>query len=105
MGVINKLAELNEGIDLRIVSRDNHPELMDNFLTNNGRSIPKLIAYDQKNGEVVDTWGPRPSEATQMVNDYKEKHGSLDPEFKENLQVWYNKNKGVNISQDLAKLI
>ncbi|WP_084549597.1 thioredoxin family protein [Aquimarina spongiae] len=103
--VINKLAELNNGIDLKIVSRDNNDELMNNFLTNGGKSIPKLIAYDTQNKEVIDTWGPRPSIATQMVNDYKEKHGGLDPEFKQDLQVWYNKNKGVNIAQDLLQLL
>lgn len=103
--VINKLAELNEGIDLRIISRDDHDELMNNFLTNGGKSIPKLIAYDTYNKKVVNSWGPRPSIATKAVNDYKAKHGKLDPEFKQNLQVWYNKNKGVNIVEDLLKLL
>ncbi|WP_200831888.1 thioredoxin family protein [Aquimarina sp. AU474] len=103
--VINKLAELNEGIDLKIVSRDNHDELMSNFLTNGGKSIPKLIAYDSQNKKVINTWGPRPSVATKMVNDYKAQHGGLDPQFKEDLQIWYNKNKGVNVAEDLLKLI
>ncbi len=103
--VINKLAELNDGIDLKIVSRDKHDELMSNFLTNGGKAIPKLIAYDSHNKKVIDTWGPRPSIATQMVNDYKAQHGSLDPQFKEDLQVWYNKDKGTNIAEDLSKLI
>ncbi|WP_299218921.1 thioredoxin family protein [uncultured Aquimarina sp.] len=103
--VINKLSEMNEGIDLRIISRDEHDELMNNFLTNGGKSIPKLIAYNKETQEVVNTWGPRPSVATKMVNDYKETHGGLDPEFKQDLQVWYNKDKGNNIAEDLVKLI
>ncbi|WP_298310889.1 thioredoxin family protein [uncultured Aquimarina sp.] len=103
--VINKLSELNEGIDLRVISRDEHDELMNNFLTNGGKAIPKLIAYNKETQEVVNTWGPRPSVATKMVNDYKEMHGSLDPEFKQDLQVWYNKDKGNNIAEDLVKLI
>ena len=103
--VMNKLAEMNQGIDFRIISRDDNDVLMNNFLTNGGKSIPKLIAYDRKKQEVINSWGPRPSIATQMVLDYKEKHGKLDPEFKENLQVWYNKNKGENIAQDLLKLL
>ncbi len=103
--VINKLAELNNGIDLRIVSRDDHDELMNNFLTNGGKAIPKLLVYDKKNKKVLNTWGPRPSIATQMVNDYKAEHGSLDPQFKQDLQVWYNKDKGVNIAEDLLKIL
>ncbi len=103
--VINKLATLNNGIDLRVISRDDHDELMSNFLTNGGKAIPKLIVYDNKNKEVLNSWGPRPSIATKMVNDYKVTHGSLDPQFKENLQVWYNKDKGVNITGDLLALL
>ncbi|MFD2563239.1 thioredoxin family protein [Aquimarina rubra] len=103
--VINKLSEMNEGIDLRIISRDEHDELMNNFLTNGGKSIPKLIAYNKETQEVVNTWGPRPSIATKMVNDYKEANGSLDAQFKQDLQVWYNKDKGNNIAEDLVELL
>ncbi|WP_211237853.1 thioredoxin family protein [Aquimarina latercula] len=103
--VINKLSEMNEGIDLRIVSRDDNDELMNNFLTNGGKSIPKLIAYNKDTQQVLNTWGPRPSVATKMVNDYKEKHGGLDPQFKQDLQVWYNKDKGQNVAEDLLKLL
>lgn len=103
--VLNKLAQLNEGIDLKIVLRDDHDELMGHFLTNGGKSIPKLIVVDNKTNEVVNSWGPRPSVATHMVQEYKATHGKLDPEFKQDLQIWYNKNKGVNISEDLADLL
>lgn len=102
--VINKLAELNTNINLKIVLRDDHLQLMDQFLTNGGRSIPKLIMLDSEN-KVLNTWGPRPTIATKMVVDYKEKNGSLDAEFKQDLQVWYNKNKGQSVQEDFVKLI
>ena len=98
--VINKIAELNPNINLKIVLRDENEALMDQFLTNGGRSIPKLIAVD-KNNEVLKTWGPRPSTATKMVNDYKSEHGQLDADFKKDLQIWYNKDKGVNTQEDI----
>jgi hypothetical protein len=101
--VINKIAALNENIDLKLVLRDEHLELMDLFLTNGGRAIPKLIALDKDNN-VLNTWGPRPTVATKMVADYKAKHESLNAEFKENLQVWYNKNKGQSLQDDFIKL-
>lgn len=103
--VLNKIAEQSENIDFKLVFRDENPELMDQFLTNGGRAIAKLIMIDNATGEVLNTFGPRPSEATQMVIDYKTKHGSLTPEFKEDLQVWYNKNKGQNIVDDILAML
>ncbi|WP_299160054.1 thioredoxin family protein [uncultured Tenacibaculum sp.] len=102
--VINKIAEENPNIQLKLVLRDENLELMDKFLTNGGRSIPKLIALDKEN-EIVNTWGPRPTVATKMVVDYKTEHGSLDAEFKKDLQVWYNKNKGNNVQEDILSIL
>ncbi|WP_046743055.1 thioredoxin family protein [Kordia zhangzhouensis] len=105
MPVINKVAELNENITLKIVLRDENEALMNEFLTNGGKAIPKLIAIDAPSGNVIGDWGPRPTKATQMVNDYKATYGKLTPEFKKELQVWYNKDKGQNTVEDLLKLV
>lgn len=102
---INKVAELNDNIDLRIVLRDDNSELMDEFLTNGGRAIPKLIMFNNQSFEVENTFGPRPNTATQMVVDYKAEHGKLTPEFKEDLQRWYNKDKGQSVVKDLLDLL
>lgn len=101
--VINKLAELSENINLKIVLRDENIELIDMFLTNGGRAIPKLLMIDDETGKVLNTFGPRPTAATTLVNDYKEEHGKITPEFKEELQSWYNKNKGQNIIEDITQ--
>ncbi|WP_400076231.1 thioredoxin family protein [Winogradskyella sp. R77965] len=105
MPVINKVAELNENIDFKVVLRDENDALMNQFLTNGGKAIPKLIMIDNNTNGVVDTFGPRPTVATNMVNDYKEKHGALTPEFKEDLQRWYNKDKGQSAIEDLVNLL
>lgn len=102
--VLNKMAEANQNITLKLVYRDEHPQLMDLFLTNGARSIAKLIALDSNN-KVLYTWGPRPSEATKMVIDFKAKNGSLTPEFKQDLQMWYNKNKGLGVIEDQLQLL
>ncbi|WP_343328899.1 thioredoxin family protein [Polaribacter staleyi] len=101
--VIAKIAEANKLIDLKLVLRDDNEDLMNLFLTNGGKAIPKLIALDKEHN-VIDTWGPRPTVATQMVADYKAKHGALDADFKQDLQVWYNKNKGQSVQDDFIKL-
>ncbi|GAB5563668.1 MAG: thioredoxin family protein [Winogradskyella sp.] len=105
MPVINKVAELNDNIDLRVVLRDDNDALMNEFLTNGGKAIPKLIMIDNSTEDVVNTFGPRPSVATKMVNDYKAEYGKLTPEFKEDLQRWYNKDKGQSTIEDLVDLL
>jgi len=103
--VMNKVAQRNPDLELRIVLRDEHPELMDAFLTNGTRSIPKLIALDSQTQQVLGEWGPRSSQATQMVVQEKAKNGMLSAEFKEKLQVFYNKDKGRDILKDLTELL
>ena len=41
--IINKMAEVSDFINLKIVLRDDNDELMSQFLTNGGKAIPKLI--------------------------------------------------------------
>lgn len=105
MPIINKVAELNDNIDYKVVLRDENDALMNQFLTHGGKSIPKLIMLDSKTNEVLNTFGPRPTVATQLVQDYKTEHGMLTPEFKEDLQRWYNKDKGQSTIEDLIKLL
>ena len=102
--IINKIVAISNCIDFKLVLRDENEGLMNLFLTNSGKAIPKLIALDKENN-VLYTWGPRPSEATKMVENYKANQGILDANFKKDLQVWYNKNKGKNIEDDFMKLI
>ena len=102
--VINKIAETSNLIDFKVVLRDDNEDLMNLFLTNGGKAIPKLIALDKDNN-VIDTWGPRPTVATQMVADYKAEHGVIDAKFKQDLQVWYNKDKGLSVQDDFIKLV
>ena len=101
--ILNKIASDTANIDFKIVLSDENLDLMDLFLTNGGRSIPKLIVLDKDNN-VLDFWGPRPTIATKMVTDYKEKNGILDPQFKQDLQVWYNKDKGKSVQKDFINL-
>ena len=102
--VINKVAELNNKINLRLVLRDENEELMNEFLTNGGKAIPKLIALDEEN-KMIGEFGSRPSIAAQLVEDFKKEYGKLTPEFKKELQVWYNKDKGESTLEDLIRLL
>lgn len=103
--VINKMAEESTKLQLGILLRDENPELMEHFRTEGNLSIPKLIAIDRKNNEVLGEWGPRPSKVTEMAREFKNKYGSLTAEFKEDLQRWYNADKGKNIEEDLSAIL
>lgn len=105
MPIINKVAELNDNIDYKVVLRDDNDALMNQFLTNGGKSIPKLVMIDSETHEVLNTFGPRPIAATNLVNAHKAKYGEIKPEFKEDLQRWYNKDKGQSTIEDLVNLL
>ncbi len=57
--VLAKLTDLTPGLELRILRRDEHPEVMDRYLTNGSRSIPVVIVLDGGFQE-LGHWGPRP---------------------------------------------
>ena len=103
--VLNKLVELNDHIKLKLVLRDENPELMDAYLTNGNRSIPKVIMVDDDSGDVLNVYGPRPSIATDFVNRFKNLHGKLTSEFKEDLQYWYNNDKGLTTLTDMTEML
>lgn len=103
--VMYKISELNEMVDFKVVLRDENIDLMNRFLTNGGMSIPKLILWDAENQEVIGDWGPRPGPAAQLVAEHKERHGKLLPEIKEEIQHWYNKDKGQTILKELTSLL
>lgn len=103
--VLNKMAELSDLIELKVVLRDENLDLMNNFLTNGGKSIPKLLFVNPETYEVLADWGPRPTEAVQLMVDLKAKHGSITDEVKEELQKWYNNDKGVSTQNEIVQIL
>jgi hypothetical protein len=103
--IFNKMAEVSDKIDLRIVLRDDNEDLMNLFLTNGTRSIPKLIIIDKKTNEVINDFGPRPQEAKQLILDYKAEHGVVDETAKINLQKWYLNDKGISTQKEIVALM
>ena len=103
--VIYKMAELSERIDLKIVFRDENEDLMNLFLSNGTKSIPKLIILDKNTLEVLSDFGPRPIGAKQLILDYKAKHGIVDETAKTNLQLWYLHDKGLSTQKEILDLM
>ena len=103
--VIYKMAELSEKIDLKIVFRDENDDLTNLFLTNGTKSIPKLIILDKNTLEVLGDYGPRPIGANQFMLDYKKEFGMIDEKAKAALQMWYLKDKGLSIQNEILELL
>lgn len=92
--LLNKLAEVSDKIELKFILRDEHLDIMDQFLTNGGRSIPKLIALNPENLSVLGTWGPRPEPSQELINEFKLKNPDAPfSELATALQLWYARDK------------
>lgn len=103
--VLQKIAALNPLIDLRLVLRDDNDALMQKYLTNGGRSIPKLIAVSEDLSTELFSWGPRAVAAQNEVNRLKEVFGSFNEQAKEGLQIWYNNDKGVAMQIEMIEIL
>lgn len=100
--LIDKLASLNPNITLQIQLRDSDSEI-DNYLTNGGKSIPKLIARD-KGGNDIFTWGPRPAEAQGLAKELKESNAPLSEKMS-TLLTWYREDNGVSMQKEILDLL
>lgn len=102
--VLNKLAEAGPKIELRILLRDEHLELIDQFLTDGGRAIPKLILMNEQM-EVIGTWGPRPKVAQDMVIENKRIGEIPYSEFAVVVQKWYLQDKGLTLQREMLQIV
>lgn len=101
--VLAKIAKVNPLIELQIIERDENLDIMDLYLTNGTRSIPVLISFDE-NGNEIFRWGPRPKEAQQLVTRLKS-DGMEHDAFVEQLHLWYARNKGVALENEMKYLL
>jgi hypothetical protein len=89
--MLARFADAAPGLELRVLRRDEHTELMDRYLTNGSRSIPIVIALDESYRE-LGHWGPRPSvlQAWVMENRPVVPKAELYPQIRK----WYARDRG-----------
>ena len=111
---IQKMAALNDRIEHRLVFRDQHPELMDAFLTKGTRSIPLTIILNKETLKVLGHWGPRPQELQtfvlenlQNLNKIKDEqeHKKRNAEFLTKVQRWYAKDKTYSTQREFLEIL
>ena len=102
--VFNKIAEMSEGkIEMKLVYRDQNDELMNAYLTNGTRSIPKLIQLDE-HYNVTEIWGPRPTVAQNLVKELKSNPATVAT-YANELHLWYTKDKQQSLEAEISKLL
>lgn len=89
--ILAKLADTVPGLELRILLRDRHPDVMDRYLTNGSRSIPIVIALDAEFRE-LGHWGPRPRALQAWVMEHRVTVPKA--ELYPRVRQWYARDRG-----------
>jgi len=103
--LLNQIAIASEGkITLQILLRDKNPEVINNFLTNGGMAIPKLIVLD-KNYQLITTWGPRPKKLQDQLEGWKKDENFDNTAKIHRVYEWYIKDKNQSAQEEIFELI
>jgi hypothetical protein len=101
--VIERLAAAAGNLDMRIVSREENPDLMEAHLTNGSRSIPVVIVLDSTFAE-RGWWGPRPAELQRwMVSEGKALPNKA--ERYRHARGWYARDRGESTLEETVALL
>ncbi|WNJ16551.1 thioredoxin family protein [Pontibacter sp. G13] len=101
--VLQKLTDATPNIDLKLVLRDENPDLMDLYLTNGSKSIPKLIVLDEDYREIA-VWGPRPQSIQEVITDAKSR-GIDMKEVIEKAHLAYARDKTRSTQLEMLQLL
>ena len=102
--VLARFAEDVPNFELRVIKRDENPEVMDRFLTNGSRSIPLAIILDPQ-FEPAGAWGPRPAELQHFVISEKAKGERPVKEIYADTRRWYALDKGESTLRELLDAV
>lgn len=98
-----QIVKNNPNIDFEIQLRDTEPFLIDDYLTNGGKSIPKVVIRNDVGHDKL-IWGPRP-QRLQDIFDVMKQEGKAFEEIKEAMQKWYNDDKGLEMQRELIEAL
>ncbi|HEY8400619.1 MAG TPA: thioredoxin family protein [Cytophagaceae bacterium] len=102
--VLNKFQEINPDIYIRILLRDENNDLMDQYLTDGGRAIPKVIVYESFKLKELGNWGPRPAECQKLVNQLKYQEELSYDAIMNKINDWYIQDNSRSIQKEFIDL-
>lgn len=97
-----KLATITRSIEVRVLRRDEHPAVMDRYLTAGARAIPIVIVLNRELEE-LGHWGPRPAELQEWVQNQRVKTG-MKPPYPQ-IRRWYARDKGIATLREVLRLL
>lgn len=100
---ITRMAACNSSFDLRILLRDQNLEIVDQYLTDGTRGIPKLVAFDPQGNELF-RWGPRPQPAVELFRQLRAV-GTPTEDLRRKLHLWYARNHGRALEGEFCKIL
>jgi hypothetical protein len=104
--IIIKMAEVNPNISIKLLLRDENLDIMDHYLTNGGRSIPKLICLKADTLEEIGNWGPRPAVLQSIMLTTKANNPEITiEELGEIIHTWYAKDKSQHLQNEFEALV
>ena len=103
--VLAKIASISDKIELRIILRDENPAIMEAFLTDGKKAIPKLICIDPKQHKMIGTWGARPFNMQQLFVQCKDVNGRSKEDCLKELHTFYAKDHGESLQQEITALL
>lgn len=101
--LLHKMEEASDKVEMRLILRDQNLEIMDQYLTNGGRSIPKLIALKKDTLEELGTWGPRPAPAQELFLKAKNDDSVNKQEIAKDIQKWYAKDRSRTLQMEMLE--
>ena len=103
--VLEAVAQASHGqLTTRYLLRDENLDLMDRYLTNGGRAIPRLIVLHTGTLAEAATWGPRPATAQGLLVRQQQQQVPYE-EFATQLHSWYAKDRTQSTQRELLALL
>jgi hypothetical protein len=103
--VMEAVAQASAGhLTTRYVLRDEHPELMDKYLTGGGKAIPKLLVVNPDTLVEITHWGPRPAPAQTLLHKLKDE-GATHEEYAREIHTWYAHDRTQTTQNELLALV
>jgi Thioredoxin len=110
--VMEKMSQQNLNIEHRLIFRDEHLDIMDDFTTEGSRSIPVIVCLDE-NYKVLFSWGPRPKALHNLVMKEKKilislpkgERAAYFDKVKTAVQMWYNADKTISIQNEFMEVL
>jgi hypothetical protein len=101
--LLARWAEQTPNVELRILRRDEHPEVMDRYLTGTSRSIPVVIVLTEEMEE-IGCWGPRPAALQRWTAEHLAQ-GADKKLLYPDIRRWYARDRGESTLREVLAVM